>query len=289
LNPAFIIIGRILASPLVNVFQKKLTNKGIYPELIVMLSYLFFVVISIPLFIILKPFSFSAEFWWYICLLGVFDIFGNMFLVKSLKSIDLSVFGPLNSFKPVFALIFSAVLLSEMPSLTGLTGVIVIIFGSYLLGYQLNIKKTPLGFAINRGLVYRFLAILLTSVAAVFSKKTILLSSPVITLMYWSVIGFPFSLLFYLRSVRKYGYSKYKLRESKWHLLGLFVSFLALQLLTLLTFKVVFVGYSLAFFQLSGLVSVFFGFHFFKETNLKFRILGAAVMSLGAIMIALFG
>lgn len=289
MNPVFIIIGRILASPLVNVFQKKLTNEGIYPELIVMLSYLFFVVISIPLFIILRPFSFSAEFWWYIFLLGIFDIFGNMFLVKSLKSIDLSLFGPLNSFKPVFALLFSVVLLSEMPTLAGLAGVMVIIIGSYLLGYQVNKKKAPSRFAINRGLLYRFLAILLTSIAAVFSKKTILLSSPIITLMYWSVIGFPFSFIFFLRSVKKYGPPKRKLLDHKWHLLGLFIAFLALQLLTLLTFKAVFVGYSLAFFQLSGLVSVFFGFHFFKERNLKFRLLGAAVMSLGAIMIAVFG
>lgn len=285
-----IIAARVLASPLVNVFQKKLTNNQVSPEFIVMMSYLFFVILSIPVLIIEQPFSLPGEFWIYIVLLGVFDIFGNMFLVKSLKSIDLSVFGPLNSFKPVFALLISIVVLSEIPSIVGVAGVIVIILGSYMLGYKPKAERAKQSRTrLGRGVVFRFLAIALTSIAAVFSKKTILMSSPVITLVYWSLIGFPLSMVFFYRTRVRLKEELQRAVSFKKQFLGLFLSFLALQLFTLLTFQKVFVGYSLALFQLSGLISVLFGYHFFKERNLKYRIVGSIVMCIGAIFIALFG
>jgi drug/metabolite transporter (DMT)-like permease len=288
LDAVFIVIGRVLASPFVNVFQKKLINRELWPEFILMLSYLLFVLLAIPVLIIKQPFDFPVEFWIYILLLGVFDVFGNMFLVKSLQTIDLSVFGPLNAFKPVFALVISVFLLDEIPGIFGVIGVLIIIAGSYLLGYQV---KNPLGsspkFRITRGLVYRFLAIFLTSVAAVFSKKTILMSSPLITLVYWSLSGFPIALLFYFKK-RKPGQKEVQqLLACGPQVAGLLLSFLFLQMLTLLTFERIFVGYSLALFQLSGLVSVFFGYHFFQERNLKYRLIGATIMCAGTVLIAL--
>lgn len=287
---ALIILGRILASPLVNVFQKKLTNKQVSPEFIVMMSYLFFAIPSVPYLIIIQPFNFSQEFWFYIILLGIFDVIGNMFLVKSLQTIDLSVFGPLNSFKPVFALLFSAFLINEVPSLSGVGGVLIIITGSYFLGYQPRQNETVRRkLKISKGMIFRFLAILLTSIAAVFSKIAILLSSPLTTLVYWSLIGLPVSIIFFARKRSSLDSDVKNLKGHCWKFAGVFGSFLVLQILTLLTFQKVFVGYSLAFFQLSGLVSVAFGFHFFQERNLRYRLIGALIMFLGALLIAVYG
>ena len=290
MNTIFIIAGRVLASPLVNVFQKKLTNREVSPELIVAASYLFFVLLSIPVFIYEQPFDMPVEFWLYISLLGIFDVFGNMFLVKSLKTIDLSVFGPMNSYKPVFAIIFSTLILGEIPSLAGVVGVCVIILGSYFLSIQPGSKQNRIKNTFkSRGIMYRFLAIALTAIAAVFSKKVILLSSPLITLIYWSVIGLPFSVILLLKTKPNWKNEISHISNSKWLFGLLFFSFLALQLLTLLTFEKVFVGYSLALFQLSSLISVFFGFHFFKERNLKYRLIGALIMVLGALLIMIYG
>lgn len=290
MSTIFIIAGRVIASPLVNVFQKKLINKDLSPELIVSVSYLFFVLLSIPVFIYLKPFDLPVEFWIYISLLGVFDIFGNMFLVKSLKTIDLSVFGPLNSYKPIFAIIFSVFLLGEIPTFGGVSGVVVIIAGSYFLNYyQGGEKYSIVKIITDKGLIFRFLAIALTSIAAVFSKKAILLSSPMITLIYWSVIGWPISVLLVMRLNLNWKSEINQIKNYKWKFVLLFISFFTLQLLTLLTFEKIFVGYSLALFQLSSLISVFFGFLFFKERNLKYRLIGSIVMVFGAILIALQG
>ena len=290
MNTIFIIAGRVLASPLVNVFQKKLTNREVSPELIVAASYLFFVLLSIPVFIYEQPFDMPVEFWLFISLLGIFDVFGNMFLVKSLKTIDLSVFGPMNSYKPVFAIIFSTLILGEIPSLAGVVGVCVIILGRYFLSIQPGSKQNRIKNTFkSRGIMYRFLAIALTAIAAVFSKKVILLSSPLITLIYWSVIGLPFSVILLLKTKPNWKNEIGHISNSKWLFGLLFFSFLALQLLTLLTFEKVFVGYSLALFQLSSLISVFFGFHFFKERNLKYRLIGAVIMVLGALLIMIYG
>lgn len=286
----FIIAGRVIASPLVNVFQKKLTNKDVSPELIVSLSYLFFVLLSIPVFIYMKPFDLPGEFWFYILLLGVFDIFGNMFLVKSLSTVDLSVFGPLNAYKPIFAIFFSIFLLGEMPTLWGSLGVIVIISGSYFLNYSGRRETNSIqSFFGNRGIIYRFLAIGLTAIAAVFSKKAILLSSPLTTLIYWSVIGWPISMLMVSKLKLNWKKELVQISKHKGYFVYLFLSFLALQFFTLLAFQSFFVGYSLALFQLSSVISVLFGVFFFKERNIRYRLLGSLVMVVGAILIALLG
>ncbi len=272
------------------VHRKKLTNRDVSPELIVSLSYLFFVILSIPVFIYLKPFDLPGEFWLYISLLGVFDIFGNMFLVKSLSTIDLSVFGPLNSYKPIFAIIFSIILLGEIPTFWGSLGVFVIIGGSYFLNYKESGETYSVkSFFKNRGIIFRFLAIGLTAIAAVFSKKAILLSSPLITLMYWSVIGWPVSVMLVMKLKLNWKSELEKIKKHKGYFGFLFLSFLALQFFTLLAFEKFFVGYSLALFQLSSLISVLFGVLFFKERNIKYRLLGALIMVIGVILIALLG
>lgn len=253
-------------------------------------SYLFFVLLSIPAIIYLMPFELTGEFWVYILLLGVFDIFGNMFLVKSLKTIDLSIFGPLNSYKAVFAILFSAILLDEIPTFVGCVGVMVIIGGSYFLNRNEEGKRSSIRKLItDKGIAFRFLAILLTSIAAVFSKKAILLSSPLITLIFWSLIGWPISFFLVMKTKSHWKRDAGHILDHK-RLFGLlFLFFFILQLFTLLTFERIFVGYSLALFQLSSLVSVFFGFHFFQERNIKSRLVGAVIMVLGTVLIAFFG
>ena len=289
MTTVLIILLRVIASPLANVFQKRLTNREISPELIVMSSYLFFAILAIPVLFFYQPFYFSTDFWVYILLLGLFDVIGNMYLVKSLRSIDLSLFGPLNSFKPVFALVIGGILLSEIPSVFGILGVVVIIAGTYVINYDPNRKVSDFDkMEFRRGLFFRFLAIALTSIAAVFSKKTIILSSPLITLAWWSIIGLPISIYFVAKQ-RDLRSQISELRIRPTNLIFLFASFLVLQLSTLFTFERIFVGYSLAFFQLSSIISVLFGYYFFKERNIRNRLIGSLIMIIGALLIIWFG
>jgi drug/metabolite transporter (DMT)-like permease len=62
-----------------------------------------------------------------------------------------------------------------------------------------------------------------------------------------------------------------------------------MQLTTVLTFGMLQVGYSLALFQMSTLISVFLGYRYFHETNIRSRLFGSVVMVAGAVLIVEFG
>ena len=51
-----------------------------------------------------------------------------------------------------------------------------------------------------------------------------------------------------------------------------------MQLTTLITFGKLQVGYSLALFQLSALIGVYFGHRYFQERNIRRRLLGSLIM-----------
>ena len=61
----------------------------------------------------------------------------------------------------------------------------------------------------------------------------------------------------------------------------------AMQLATLLVFRVMPVGYALALFQLSAVVSVLLGAHYFAERSIARRLTGSAVMVAGAVLIVM--
>jgi drug/metabolite transporter (DMT)-like permease len=47
------------------------------------------------------------------------------------------------------------------------------------------------------------------------------------------------------------------------------------------------VGYALSLFQLSTLVSVLFGYRFFKELDIRKKLIGSTIMIIGSIVIIL--
>ena len=282
----FFLIVRVFASPVVNVFQKKLTNSGMHPVAVVLIVYIFFSVLSLGYLLNSGIGHYTSVFWIYMIMLGIIDALGNIFLIRSLKTIDLSVFGPLNAYKPVIALILSYFIVKEVPSWAGIAGVLVIIGGSYFLYVGGSPQAKFIDFLKSGGIGYRFLSIFLTSVAAVLSKKVILMSSPMVTLSYWSLIGLPPAILFYILGP---GGLRSPDKKSILWFAGLIASFLILQLFSLYTFKFVFVGYSLALFQLSSVISVFFGSRIFREENIAPRYLACLIMIVGAGIILFWG
>jgi drug/metabolite transporter (DMT)-like permease len=62
-----------------------------------------------------------------------------------------------------------------------------------------------------------------------------------------------------------------------------------MQFATVLTFGTLQVGYSLALFQLSALISVFLGYRYFHEEQMPTRVVGSLVMTAGAAVIVTFG
>lgn len=284
--------GRILANPFTNVMQKKLTNRQLDSYFIVLASYTLLAIVGGIAFLFIPVESLSMQFWGSIVLASAIDAAGNVFSVKSLQKIELSVFGPLNAYKPVVATATAALLLHEFPSWIGLTGILIVIAGSVLLNYdpKLTWKETSTTKMFHSlGFWYRLTAILLYSISVVYLKESILLSSPLITLMFWGLFGWIFLVLLALLPVliKSINFRKnYELlKVEKKAYFGMVFFFWITQLFTLLVFENNFLGYSLAIFQLSALLNIFLGHRFFREKNIKVKLIGSLVMVAGVLLI----
>ena len=125
------VISRVLSNPLGNVFQKQLTNRYNHPLLINFLTFLLLSVFCIIPAIQVRWLELPFEFWKYCILAGIVGATGNGFLVKALQCGDLSVLGPINSYKSVVGIIVGTFLLGEIPNLWGIAGMSLIVYGSY--------------------------------------------------------------------------------------------------------------------------------------------------------------
>ncbi len=96
-------------------------------------------------------------------------------LLRSLRSTELSIFGPLASFKPVISLLLGFVLFAEAPTLLGLVGVLVVLLGSAILTSEpRSIDGQRLSQAERRrGIRDRLLSTVMTAMASVFLKQAL--------------------------------------------------------------------------------------------------------------------
>jgi drug/metabolite transporter (DMT)-like permease len=291
------VAARIIANPVSNVFQKQLTRHSANPLFIIGATHGLLTLATLPL--LFGPMkmpvqaALGAEFWANMLFCALLAVAGNVLLVHALKWTDLSLLGPINSHKAVISLALGVFLIGETPTVMGMAGVVLIVAGSYLV-----VDREPnqprhnafVQFFRERGVRLRFAALALSATEAVFLKKALLLSSPLTTFVWWSILGLPLAGTAIVLLLRKEAGKEISLFQTHWRTyLWLAITTGAMQLTTLLTFGKLPVGYSLAFFQLSTLISVFLGYHFFQEGHLRRRLLGSLIMVAGAALIVTLG
>lgn len=125
------VLTRILINPISNVFQKKLTNASANPLFIIFVTHALLTLACAPALFYLLPLDVTASFWLYILICVLLAVVGNTLLVSALQITDLSVLGPINAYRAVVGLVLGIFLLREIPSVTGVIGVLLIIAGSY--------------------------------------------------------------------------------------------------------------------------------------------------------------
>lgn len=273
---------RVVSNPLANVFQKKICAEN---SSLLCNFYTYFIlgILCIPFALSIDWVSLPTEFWIYAFVAGFLCSVGNACLVKALQIGELSVLGPINSYKCIVGMLVAIIVLHEIPSILGILGVVLIIWGSWFVfdtqkeGFSLELFK-------RKDILLRFAALFLMGIEAVFLKKVILLSSPVISFMLWCWAGafFAFWLIIFFKTkflpIRKIDISKY----------FVVCSMLAtMQLTTNYVFKHMEVGYALALFQLSTLVNLLFGYKFFHETDMKKKLIGTLIMIVGSVIVIL--
>lgn len=281
------VLLRILSNPLGNVFQKQLAANGNHPLLINFLTYLLLSFVCIFIAVGVRWQALPGQFWLYSVLAGIAGAFGNGFLVKALQKGELSVLGPINSYKSVVGIIVGIFLLGEIPNLGGILGVALIVYGSYLV-LDTTEERFSRALLKKSEIQYRVWAMVLTAVEAVFIKKIILASSTAIAFISWCWFGAFFSaFLFFIygidmrKEIRKVTYR----HLTKYVFLILCIG--TMQFTTNYAFEHMPVGYALSLFQLSAIVSVLFGHRIFKERAIREKLIGSAIMIAGSVVIIL--
>jgi drug/metabolite transporter (DMT)-like permease len=283
----FAVIIRILVNPFSNVLQKQITIKGQHPLFINLFTYLVLAIISTVLIFDVSLQSLDSSFWWYSLAGGITGALGNGFIIKALEKGDLSVLGPINAYKSIIGMVFAYLLIKEVPNTWGLLGMALIIIGSYFVldtteeKFSWKLFKTP-------AIQYRLAALILTGIQAVLDKKVIEHSNLEIAFAGWSIFGAGFSFVFILFTKVSIKQEINKFNTSILLKYALLVTTVGLMLAsTNYTLSHMPVGYALALFQLSILLSVVLGHRLFNELHLAKKLMGASIMIIGSAMIIL--
>ncbi len=281
------VIIRILVNPFSNVLQKQITQKGQHPLFINLATYILLAFISVFLIFDISIQSLDAEFWIYSIAGGITGALGNGFIVKALEKGDLSVLGPINAYKSVVGMLFAFIIIREVPNIWGLMGMGFIIIGSYFVLDTTEEKFSWQQFK-SPAIQYRLAALVLTGIQAVLDKKVIEHSNLEIAFAGWSIFGAGFSFVFILFtkvSIQKEFKNLDRAILVKYFLLVLTVGLMLAS--TNYTLSHMPVGYALALFQLSILLSVVLGYRFFNELHLFKKLMGATIMVIGSALIIL--
>jgi drug/metabolite transporter (DMT)-like permease len=281
------VIIRILVNPFSNVLQKQITIKGQHPLFINLATYFLLAFISIFLVYDISIQSLDSAFWIYSIAGGITGALGNGFIVKALEKGDLSILGPINAYKSIVGMVFAYILIREVPNAWGILGVVFIIIGSYFVldtteeKFSWQLFKTP-------AIQYRLAALILTGIQAVLDKKVIEHSNLTIAFAGWSIFGAGFSLIFIVFTKVSLQREFEKLNRTiliKYFFLVITVGLMLAS--TNYTLSHMPVGYALALFQLSILLSVVLGHRLFNELHLAKKLIGASIMIIGSAMIIL--
>lgn len=282
------LLCRILSNPAANAIQKFLVQK--HSAIVINLySYLFLSLFCLGTCFVNKNLglshwsSYSPDYWLYALLAGILCTAGSVCLIKALQLGEMSILGPINSYKCIVGLVFGAILLGEIPNLQEILGTLLIIFGSW---YIFDTVQDGFSFKIflRKDIILRFCALLFTGCEAVVLKKIILMSSTLESFILWCFTGFIFSvvlLILFRGKIERFSVKDIFLT------VGIALCLGVMQYATNVVFEKFNVGLSLALFQLSSIVSVIFGYKLFCEKHLIKKISGTVIMIIGSALILL--
>lgn len=242
--------------------------------------------LALPFLFISIP-SLGSQYWVALLIDGALNVIATILQLKAIKSSDLSLTIPLLAFTPLFLLVMSPLILGQFPTLLGIIGVIFIVIGSYVL----NIQRRNSGYLApfkamfeQHGPKLMLIAAFLLSITSSIDKIGVLNSSP----LFWAFSVHSFTTITLLPIIIRELNHHLKLTETDYRLLlavGLFSALAILTQYIAITFLLV--PYVIAIKRTSTLMSVLFGYLIFKEKGIKGRLIGAAIMVIGVILITL--
>lgn len=228
----------------------------------------------------------NFTFWWAALSTSVLNVIALVLLMKALSIGELSLTMPFLSFTPVFLIFTSNLMLGELPNLIGIGGILLIVSGAYFLemGKGRGASGPFKAFIKNKGGQLVLLVAFIYAISSNLDKIAVQNSNPLSrNIIVLALMALMLFLLIRFRSNQKIGEikSKYKLLL----IAGFFAALTLLCQMTALTLSMV--PYVISLKRTSALFSVILGFIAFKERNVKPKLLGAALMVLGVLLISI--
>jgi len=202
---------------------------------------------------------------------------------RALHLSPLSIVGTLSAFTSIFLIPVGFLLLGELPTKLGLLGVLAISLGSLALGGEQgkSIWRGLANILKDRGAQLALFGAFIASVAISVTKLSFNYAPPLLSAFYISAFGvivlFPFLIRQSPRLLKTK--SKNLMGLSIFSGLGMALHFIGISLIP--------VAYYISIKRLSVVLSVVSGRVFFKEKNIKSRLLASVIMVGGIVLIAL--
>jgi uncharacterized membrane protein len=243
----------------------------------------------LPLLFFIEIPTLNTDFFIALIAGGLLNVATTILYLKAIEHSDLSITVPFITFTPLFLLITSPLIIGEFPNLWGFVGVLLIVFGSYIMNLKLKYKSKLEPFKAilkEKGPRYMLAVAFLWSISANFDKMGIANSSS----LFWAVaISLFLTILMFVLLLLK----------SRQHINQLYINFrgllpvgifTAMSLIFYVTaIEMTLVAYVISIKRCSALISVVFGYFVFKEKGIKDRLIGTIIMLLGVLVIALLG
>ncbi len=206
--------------------------------------------------------------------------------VKALSLSPLSLTVPFLAFTPLFMLFTGWLVLGETPDAKGLTGILLITSGAY----AINLDKIKGGvlqpikaIAAEKGSLLMLLVALIWSISAVYDKVATIESSPAFYASFFSAAYGLIYLPLLATGLRKRPIEKNVV--PRLFLLGIIFAVMIMCQMTAI--QMALASYVVAIKRAGMLVSVILGYFIFRERDLRVRLVGAALMTLGVVVLAL--
>ncbi len=254
------------------------------------------VVLLLPVLLIAGVPPLLPGFWVALLIGGSLNILAFTLYVRALKLADLSLTVPLVTLTPLFLLATSPLIVQEWPTWADGVGVVLLVVGSYVLNLRSPSSSTALSshlpsapkiwspllaMARNPGSRLMLCVAFIWSITSNFDKIGVVNSSP----LCWA---------FALFTVIAAGMVPFVLRRglkplvAQWQLLVVTGGFNAIAItFQMLALTLAPVAQVIAVKRMSALLSVLFGHFFFGEKGLQERLLGAAIMVTGVVIMSL--
>lgn len=234
--------------------------------------------------------TFDTTFWT-VTLIGTsISVFAAILAYKAIRESEISLISPISAFNPAFTAIISFFTLKEVISLKNIFGIVIIVSGTYLL----QLSKSQKGFFkpiktlfTHKGVRLSLFAQFLWAVTPSFEKTAILHTFPQ-NPSFAAFIGQIIAIFIYIPLVWKLSKNPIKSFKLnfKWFLIAGLISGLAISF-AFIAYNLANLGVVTAVFKLSMVFTVFFGWFFFKEKNIKDKLLGTFVMLAGVTLLVI--